>query len=62
MRRRRIAQSTVEYTLLLAALVLAFIYAAGQVIKPKAKSLADKGGQIIDKAGNEIGAKIGVNQ
>ena len=60
MKIKRRAQSTIEYTLLAAALVLAFIYAANSVIKPKAKSMADTGGDIIDKASTEISTKMGI--
>ncbi|OPX29615.1 MAG: hypothetical protein B1H08_03490 [Candidatus Omnitrophica bacterium 4484_171] len=60
MKIKRSAQSTIEYVLLVAALVLAFIYAANSVIKPKTESMADTGGNIIDKASNEIGSKMGI--
>jgi len=56
----RKAQSMVEYTLLLAALVLAFIYAASQIFGQKAESQANVAGNIFEKATNEVASKFGV--
>jgi len=62
MKLKKNGQSTVEYTLLAAALILAFIYAAKSVIKPKAEKMADTAGQIIDKASTEISSKMGLSE
>jgi uncharacterized protein (UPF0333 family) len=60
LKKIRKVQSTLEYTLLFTALVLAFIYAADKVFKQKAKAQADLASDILDTAHNKIAEAMGI--
>ena len=59
MLKRKKAQSTVEYVLLLAALVLAILYGITQVIAPKTTAQFDNAGNIMDRASTELATATG---
>jgi len=48
------AQSTVEYVLLLAAIVLAILYGITTVIAPSTENSMNEAGNIIDRAYQEV--------
>lgn len=57
--RTKRGQSTLEYALLLAAVLLAVIYGANMIIKAKAKEQMDAAGGILDKAKTELETATG---
>ena len=52
--RKKKSQSTLEYTLLLAGLILAILYGVSQGITPKARDQMDTAKQILDRSVNEL--------
>ena len=54
------SQSTVEYILLLAALVLAILYGITTVIAPRTQAQYDNSGSIMEKASQELATATGV--
>ena len=54
------AQNMMEYTLLLTALTLAFIYAAQTIFKKKAEDTATTAERIIDHSLDQLENAIGV--
>ena len=61
MLRRLKAQSTVEYALLVTAALLAIIFGANMVIKPKMKANMDSAGLILDKGTTELNTATGIS-
>jgi len=60
MLKGRRAQSTVEYALLAAAVILAVVYGANSVIKAKVKANMDTSDALLDKANYELQTATGV--
>jgi len=60
MARLKKAQSTLEYALLLAVVLLAIIYGANSVIKVKAKANIDAAGTILGGAKTQLRTATGL--
>ena len=58
MRKKR-GQSILEYTLLVAAVVLAVVYGANKIINERAKANMDAADDILDKATTELQTATG---
>ena len=60
MRKKR-GQSILEYTLLIAAVVLAVVYGANKIISVRAKTTMDDSGLLLDKAAEELRTATGID-
>jgi uncharacterized protein (UPF0333 family) len=54
----RRAQVTVEYTLVLVAVLLAIIIAVKNVIQPRSQEMYNKAGNLMNSAANEFNSKL----
>lgn len=60
MKRKRRAQSTLEYTLLFAGLTVAILYGVSQVVRPRAQAQMDTSGNIMTESTSRLATATGV--
>lgn len=60
MRRKKRAQSTMEYALLFAGVTVAILYGVSQMVTPKAKNQMNTAGSILEKSITELNTAAGV--